>query len=62
MEFLLAHSTAADKAVRFRCCQFLGELTTEYSQRPGMAEDDLDCIVDMLLPRLQDKVLSVESN
>ncbi|CAN0501515.1 unnamed protein product, partial [Ectocarpus sp. 12 AP-2014] len=43
VEFLLLHSGAADKAVRFRCCQLLGTLTTEYTQRPQVDEEDLDC-------------------
>lgn len=54
--FLLLHSGAADKAVRFRCCQLLGSLTTGYTQRPDVGEDDLEACVDVLLPRLRDKV------
>ncbi|CAB1120827.1 unnamed protein product [Ectocarpus sp. CCAP 1310/34] len=59
VEFLLLYSGAADKAVRFRCCQLLGALTTEYTQRPQVDEEDLDCFVDVLLPRLRDKVAAV---
>lgn len=59
VEFLLLHSGAADKAIRFRCCQLLGTLTTEYTQRPQVDEEDLDCFVDVLLPRLRDKVRSL---
>lgn len=62
MEFLLQHSGAADKAVRFRCCQLLGSLTTEYTQRPDVADDDLECFVDKLLPRLRDKVCAVAAS
>ncbi|CAN0469624.1 unnamed protein product, partial [Hapterophycus canaliculatus] len=56
VEFLLMHSGAADKAVRFRCCQLLAALTKEYTQRPHVGEEDLECFVDVLLPRLRDKV------
>lgn len=56
VEFLLLHSGAVDKAVRYRCCQLLGYLTTEYTQRPDVSEDDLECFVNALLPRLRDKV------
>eukprot|EP00903_Cladosiphon_okamuranus_P019411 g17847.t1 len=59
VEFLLRHAGAADKAVRFRCCQLLGSLTTEYTQRPDVSEDDLEGVVDKLLPRLRDKVAAV---
>lgn len=60
VEFLLARSAAADKAVRFRCCQLLGGMTTEYTQRPLMSEEEHDRVVDMLLPRLQDKASDYE--
>lgn len=57
VEFLLEHSGAADKGVRFRCCQLLGRVTTEFSQIEGMEEEHLDRVVRVMLPRLQDKVL-----
>lgn len=55
VEFLLARSAAADKAVRLRCCQLLGGMMTEYSQRLHVQEEEIDRVVDVLLPRLQDK-------
>lgn len=53
VEWLLGLSRAADKGVRFRCCQLLGGMTTAFIERH---EDDFDRVVDVLLPRLQDKV------
>ena len=58
VKFLLTRSAAADKAVRFRCCQLLGGMTTEYSQRLNVPEEEIDRVVDVLLPRLQDKASS----
>ena len=55
VEFLLTRSAAADKAVRLRCCQLLGGMMTEYSQRLHVQEEEIDRVVDVLLPRLQDK-------
>ncbi|CAM9724864.1 unnamed protein product, partial [Laminaria digitata] len=55
VEFLLTRSAAADKAVRFRCCQLLGGMMAEYSQRLHVQEEEFERVVDVLLPRLQDK-------
>lgn len=55
------HSGVADKAVRFRCCQLLASLTKEFTQRPQVGEEDLEGFVDVLLPRLRDKVNDIAS-
>lgn len=55
MQFLVEHSGAADKGVRFRCCQLLGYMTTDFTQRPELDEKNLDRTMEALLPRLQDK-------
>ena len=47
--------------MRFRCCQLLARITTEFSQIPGIGEEDLERVVRVLLPRLQDKVESGSS-
>lgn len=63
MEFLLERSRASDKAVRFRCCQLVGGILAVLVERgTGEEPDGLgDHVVQVLLPRLRDKVRVLET-
>lgn len=56
VDFLLERSVAADKAVRFRCCQIVGAVWAEMRSEQERPMELADRVVEVLLPRLRDKV------
>lgn len=56
VRFLVERSGAADKAVRYRCCQLLGVWAIMWKQDEELPSTLADYVVLKMLPRLQDKV------